>query len=323
VTVFETDRLEALNQELERALDRCRARLASLTAPEALLEEEGPPYTVATRSAAGRWAFELCAHQQPDGSWSGDLSRTGEVLLLLGEMAPLNASAEVMNAVRRATDWIRSRQGEPGRFGDGCAPDRHAAGTCHHYLGGFFSPGPPDRAHTGLRLSCGARIESEADARLAASCLALRALLRWGHRGTNATLHLNMLRRLIAGEPRWLTSGGLEPAARLTAVASLLEANRSGDRPVIEIFLRVLTQAQRADGSWPNADVFQVLQLLEDAAARNFSPELLAPPIRRAVGALVSAQHANGSWGPDTRPRQLLIAIRSLRRLVRQPAGDD
>ena len=73
-------------------------------------------------------------------------------------------------AVVRLSGFLLGRQDLPGRWGE--SDGRGKA---------FFSPGPIDTAIAPLALYSGLVIEDEDEARLAASCIALRQVLRAGH----------------------------------------------------------------------------------------------------------------------------------------------
>lgn len=260
----------------------------------------------------------LLRAQAADGSWGGELTSTAYALIRLRELAGDEPNERARIGAGRAVRWLRSRQSAAGRFGDGCSPDRHRHGLCHHFLGGFFSPGPPDRPRTPLRLDTGAELHDETGARLAASCIALRALLRWDVHGTDTRLHLDGVRQVLECWDDWQTELW-SPTAGLVALRTALEAPAvPGLRDAVEAGLRLVRRNQRADGSWPEADLFLALDALLPAGADAGADDESAAALRRGGALLAATQADDGTWGREAPGRRTLIGWRVLRHIVRR-----
>lgn len=326
--------MTVLSESVEAARRRALAAVAASDAADAIVarREAGTASPDDDALTEARTA-DLLRDQGDDGSWDGDLVRSAEALLTLhdllyagpdldadrGPTDPSHPLARVLAttspAVDRGLAWLRDSRGRPGRFGEGCSPERHGDALCHHFMTGFFSPGPPEARLAGLRLAIGAEVAGEEEARLAASCTALRCVLRWGgHETTDARLHLDALGRLVARWERW-EHGSPGPAAGLAMVAALLEASPTDDRRrAVERGLGLVAHNQRADGSWPGADTFQVLETLLDATRRGYSSTALDETLVRGANLLATTQTADdGMWGRATSPRRLRIGLRALR----------
>lgn len=246
--------------------------------------------------------------QASDGSWGGDVVTTSSHLLLLDELGRGAAPPNVKAAAAKAIVWLRSRQDQPGRFGAGCDPDRHRRGLCEHFTSGTFAQAAG--APTGsVSLPGGTRVAGEASARLVASCLALQAMLRWEQTSRAIELHLDLVERLLAERGR---EAPVTPAF-LAGAAALLEAPPSPTRvAAVERTFERAARAQRADGSWPDADLFHALDVLNEVHRRGHTTTIIGDAIRRGAGSLAVAQQRDGSWGRDGGARRLLIAIRAL-----------
>lgn len=296
---------------VEEARRRAAEYLAARDEPERALyrAEHGAP-----DPGARRWLDRLLDRQDPDGSWAGDLGETAQTLLTLDELRRAGSIGTVDPAIGEALDWMRARQNAPGRVGDGCTEERHAAGTCQHFLAGFFSPAGPDVAYDRLLLRTGSWIEGQANARLAASCLAVRAFLCWGRGGHDVELHLEGLRRLLRpwtqGEVSPLSSGAI-----LCVLAALDRAGGPANSEAMAAGLSRIRSRQRGDGSWEEADLFQTLALLEAVLAGDESSlaAVVEPTVRQTAHLLVSTQAEDGSWGGGSPARRALVAWRALR----------
>jgi hypothetical protein len=307
-----------ISEAVKRALARTEERLFCSKTIEGLLarREAGCPLP-ADEDDLASLAAELRRAQAPDGSWGGSLLQTAESLLWLADLLEAAGRPLVDPAAARALAWLKTRRGAPGRFGDGCTPRDHELGFCHHFLGGFFAPGPSESSLGGLELACGVRIERDAFARLVASTVALQSSLRWGVRGPDVELHLDGLRRIVRLWERW-ENCIFPQSVLLAASAALLDAeppNGHGNAPD-ETILRAIAciaGAQRADGSWPDADVFQVLDVLHAAAARGYLMREVVAAIRRGAELLAFSQQEDGTWdGRRAVPRRTLIGWRTL-----------
>lgn len=301
-------------QTLERALARLERWLAGSNVPEALVaRREAGRATSADRRIAADAADALLAAQGGDGSWRGSLVATAEALLRLSELTGRSPPKRVVAAAARGVEWLRGLRGRPGRYGDGCSPERHRLGICHHFLGGFFAPEPPIEPDEELVLAIGARFPAGPAARLAASCLALQASLRWGAYGPDAQLHLDGLRRLFELDGR----GGVDLVgidALPAIVLVLLEArDRARYREMTVQSLARLTQIQRADGSWPELDALYILDVLLAATGAGLGTRAIDAAIRRGAGMLAITQQDDGLWERNSSPRRALIGWRALR----------
>lgn len=307
---------------LERALERLESVFIDSAGPEALLaRREARRSGVDDQRLARELVAGIVEAQDDDGSWHGALVPTAESLLLLAELAGRRVTKSVERAARSGVDWLRRLRGGPGRFGAGCTPERHALGFCHHSLAGFFRPEPPLAPGEELVLSNGAHYPTGPAAQLAASCLALRACLRWGDHGPDSWLHLDGLRRLLEHE-----ASGESPLVPIEAIPAILlalvEAHALTEaREVIAQMLARLVQTQRADGSWPELDAIAILEVLLAAVDAGFGTPEIDAAIRRGAGLLAVTQRENGMWERDTAPQRALTGWRVLRLAVRGKAG--
>ncbi len=309
-------------QALERALGRVEeAILAAADADALLARREAGLTTPNDATLAATFCGVIVASQAEDGSWDGNLVTTAEMLMRLAALAGPDAADAVLNAGARGVAWLKSRRGKPGRFGDGCTPDRHRMGLCHHFLGGFFAPEPPIDEVEGLVLANGARVPGGAAGQLAASCLALRSVLRWEPHGPDASLHLDGLLRLLEWDRR--TGGRLVPLDAVPAIAlALLEAaDRDEFRDAAKIVLDRIVQVQRADGSWPELDTFYILEVLLAALDAGFHSDAVDAALLRAAGLLALTQQPDGQWERDTVTARTRIGLRTLRHATRLAEG--
>lgn len=302
---------------LERALARLESGFIDSAAPEALLaRREAGRQTADDRQLARDLIAGIVEAQDKDGSWRGALVATAESLLLLADLAGPNVTKRVERAALRGVDWLRRLRGRPGRFGAGCTPDRHRLGFCHHSLAGFFAPEPPLAPGEELVISSGGRYPTGPAAQLAASCIALRACIRWGARGPDAWLHLDGLRRLLELEARGEVE--LVPLEAFPAILlTMTEAHELVElRDVLVQMLGRMVQTQRADGSWPELDAISILEVLLVAVEAGFGTPAIDAALRRGAGLLAVTQRENGLWERDTVPRRALTGWRVLRYAV-------
>ncbi|MFW5952210.1 MAG: hypothetical protein ACOCVZ_08855, partial [Gemmatimonadota bacterium] len=144
---------------------------------------------------ARRWVRRILDDQDTRGAWGNSLLATAESLETLAEIRAVAALRERDPGIGRALEWLRGRRRAPGAWTDGCTPERHAGGTCHHFAGGFFAVTADDPPEAVLRN--GAATSSEAETRFVASAAALGARLLWTEPTTDDRLHLETLRRVI------------------------------------------------------------------------------------------------------------------------------
>lgn len=246
-------------------------------------------------------ARRLAAELRPDGSAGGSALATiwrAHELMDLGMDA---ASPGVMATL----GWILQRQDAPGAYGEGCDKSRHGRRACAHWLGGFFSPGPPSQRIAPITLPNGKAFRTEPAARFAVSCLALRAVLRAGLAGRLAVKrHLESLRTLA---DEWTEWGGFFAPDVMVAGLHALARGGTDNRGAVERLVNVVTAHQQADGEWPSADLFQTLDAL---VATSLPTARLA--VRSAASALERRQRVNGSFGATAQAERALIAVRAL-----------
>jgi hypothetical protein len=302
-------RMEALTRalgRLEDALLNARILEAVLARREAGMARE----TDAGHSEA--LARELCRFQGESGSWGESLARTSEALLLLNALTPA-AGGVVRAAVKRGVTWMRSLEGRPGAYAEGCDAKRHEAGTCAHVLTGFLSAADPDTDLAGLTSSAPARFGTDADARLGVSCVALQAALRWGFRDDAEERQLAGIRKVIADGLRSTVEAGAV-GGYVAAIEALVESRPDDEtRPVVAAGINHVLRIQRADGSWPGADTFHVLDLLLRASDAGFADPAIDAAVARAVEMLALLQRSDGSWGRETGPERMLVGWRAFR----------
>jgi hypothetical protein len=208
-------------------------------------------------------------------------------------------------AVQRATTWLLGLQGKPGGFGDGCDKPRHAQRICEHYVRGFFAPAPPEQRLAPITLPNGKVFRVEPAARFAISCLALRGALRTGHEDRPAVeQHVASLAGLAEQWTGW--SGFFAPDVIVAGTHALALAGPA-HQPTVERLVKLIAEHQAPDGTWPNADLFHILEMLRATQ----DPEAKAV-IQRTRPALASRQRADGTFGSPALQERALIALRAL-----------
>lgn len=208
--------------------------------------------------------------------------------------------------VARMVGYLLSRQDQPGRFGEGCSPGRHAIGHCQHYLRGFFSPGSVDQPIAPLTFPSGITIDVEWDARFAASCFALRTAIQARQDGRAAVRH--HIEGLLDLNDRWL-QGEFDPPLALTFFTlNALAVAPIHYRERIHALMDHVTGLQKPDGSWPGVSLTQALETMLSIAV----PASRAA-IQRAAPLLIDMQQTDGSFDPTGNEHAALIALRSLR----------
>jgi hypothetical protein len=284
---------------VERALMRVQSHLLASDSPEACVlasELRGEHRRVGSVVAG------ILAGRAPDGSWAGELDSTAAALLLLADVDPAAQRRGVARAVQEGVAWVQSKRGTEGRYGEGCDAARHAEGLCHHFLGGFFGFGH------------GVPSSPLAESRLIASCEALRALLRWRPPAGDDALHLDGARMLLERWTRW-DERPPRPAGYLAALGLIVSAPRDPARDAAaEHALGIVSRAQRGDGSWPDADPFAVLEVVDLAFRGERRGAPLSSMLERGAGLLAATQNEQGGWGRGAPHADLLTAWRTLRR---------
>lgn len=297
-----------------RALASAQAWLAGQDQPESAISacEAGLD---GGESEARRWVQRVLNEQEDAGSWCGALLDSAEALLALHELRTAGSLREQDPGVARALDWLRTRQSVDGAWTDGCSPERHERGFCHHFTGGFFSPGPPEVPFEEAWLANGLRLGGDTEIRFVSSTVALRAALVWNAAGADAALHLEGLRRVVREWQRGYTPAGLSSASLLSAVHTLLCSDDPHDRDAAERGLTVVAGKQRGDGSWVDADAFQALEVFGAAVAADVASTSARRALWHGARLLVASQQSDGSWGRAHGARRALIAWRIFRLL--------
>lgn len=303
---------------VERALAGAQAWLAGQDAPESVIAaQEGGLRDDGDH--ARRWIRRLLNDQQNDGSWGGDLLATASALLTIHELRTAAALVERDPEIYRALDWLRGRQNAPGAWTSGCTPERHARALCHHFVAGFFSPGPGEASFHEAWLRGGLRLAGDAEVRFVASAVALRCMMEWEAGGADVRLHIAALRRVVEGWGDFVPAG-LTTAGLLSAVHALLISGDPADGAVAEAGLRVVAGRQRGDGSWVDADAFQALEVFGTAVDTGVGEERSRSALWHGARLLIASQQADGSWGREHGARRALIAWRTFRRV--DPGSD-
>lgn len=209
-------------------------------------------------------------------------------------------------AVVRTVGYVLTRQDRPGRYGEGCTPERHERKRCRHFLQGFFSPGSWDDEIAPLQLPSGLVISDEEAARFALSCVALRVVLRARQDGRTAVCrHVESLLgmdELWEGSPTWWSLDLSFLAAGAVALAPLQFRAQADER------MRRLLDQQLPDGSWQDAHFFNALDMLMSSS----TPEVRGA-IKRAVPLLMSLQQDSGAFDESGNEEMVLIALRAFR----------
>jgi len=244
---------------------------------------------------------EMRGETRLDGSVGGAAVPTIWRAIELMELGHQSDQAGVI----RVLGWILNLQEEPGAFGEDCTDQRHANKVCQHFIGGFFSAAPPNERLSPVSLPNGKVFRSEGAARFAVSCLALRAALMAGHEHRPAVQrHLESLAVLRETWTSW--DGYFAPDAIVSALAALTVAPPPF-RDVLPDLTGFVAEHQSADGTWPHADLFHVLEAL--VAAGTLKAKLA---VCQAVPALLDHQRPDGGFGNTAMEERALIGLRAL-----------
>jgi hypothetical protein len=237
-----------------------------------------------------------------DGSMDGGLVPTAWAAW---ELLQLEAPADQAGVVR-TVGFLLGRQEQPGRvFGEGCRPYMHERRLCSHYVSGFFSAGPEEHRVAPLTFPGGVVVSDERGARFAASCFALRTVVRAGEdRREGVRRHVASLLDMDSlwswDDEAW--SGD----ARLFAFGGVASAPLELRDRAAGAMARVL-ERQEADGSWPGVDPFHALDMVLQAP----TPEARTAVARGAP--LVSGQILeDGALEREGGEERALIAVRAL-----------
>jgi len=236
-----------------------------------------------------------------DGSAGGSLVATAWAAWELMDLGCLADCA----ALVRTVGYLLTRQDAPGHFAEGCSDERHRAQRCHHYLQGFFSPGVRDTEAAPLSFPTGVTITDEEDARFAASCFALRTVLRAGEDRREGVLRhaTSLAYSAFVGDP-W--KRGADPNLFFFALGALAHGPRAVRPRVAQLLTEALAH-QDADRSWPGTHLFHALDMLGGATG----PEA-RPVADRLAPHLCALQQPGGTFDADGDEERALVAIRIL-----------
>jgi hypothetical protein len=285
------------------ALERLALFFSAIRSRQAILARAdlGVP-AVDDAALAKQLAQQLSAELRPDGSVGGAALPT---IWRVHELLDLGCGPGDSGLIRALT-WVLQRQNAPGAYGEGCDKPRHALRTCEHFLRGFFSPAPAAERVAPITLPTGKAFRAEPAARLAISCLALRAVLRAGLGDRPAVVaHLDSLRLLADGWTDW--SGPFAPDIIISGLHALALGGEAYRR-VVERLVDLVAAQQHINGHWENTDLFLVLDAL---VATGLPTARVA--VRHAEPAIEERQRADGSFGATAQQERALIALRALR----------
>lgn len=237
-----------------------------------------------------------------DGSMNGSFFPT---VWTAWELMDLGCQPDHSGVVR-TIGWVLARQDRPGHYGEGCSDRRHARKLCRHFLKGFFAAGTRDEDVAPLTLPSGLVLTDEEEARFAASCFALRVVLRAREdRRSSVRQHVETLLDMHEFWERLGTDRSADLA--LLALGALCLAPIEYRHRVDELTDHVVLQ-QLPDGSWPNVHFFNALDTLLCASTR-----AAQYAVKRATPLLCSLQRENGAFDPSESEEITLIGLRALR----------
>lgn len=231
-------------------------------------------------ASARQLANNRRAETRMDGSVRGEFLTTAWLAI---ELMDLDHAADQAGTVR-VIGYLLARQDEPGAYGGTNARPEHRGRT----FPGFFSPGDPAQSVAPLTLPNGAIIADDADARFAASCIALRGVLKARQEKRPQVLrHTESLAQLAQ---HW---GGPIP---LVLACSTLHGLALSEPPMRDAIPGLIARiaVDQQDGTWPQADLFHVLQAL--LAVPDPDATTL---IQRAIPGLITRQRADGAFDGD------------------------
>jgi hypothetical protein len=307
--------------QLQRAARRAELLLLAKPVFESVLARREQGRADAPPELIEVLAQELCSAREPDGSWQLSACRTAEQLLLLRELDP---DGELLaDLAAPSLSWLQRRLSVSRRDGAMdlsasvtlCTPLMHELGACVHAAPELLLVVPARIDLSALRLSNGTSFMSDIDARVAVCALTVAALLAWGIPSTAMQPHLRALERvaLIEDEQRISLLSTNGNACLALALLAAEPAFRSEPGKALASVSRVLARAQRADGTWPNADFFFVLSAVQRAAGRTQLEAVLDRTLRRSAQQLALLQQPDGGWSRDRGAWSLLVGWRVLR----------
>ncbi len=244
---------------------------------------------------------EIRRRTRLDGSMSGSLVATAWAAWELMDLGCLADCA----ALVRVVGYLLARQNGPGHFAEGCSEARHHARQCHHYLQGFFSPGVRDTEIAPLSFPIGVTITCEEDARFAASCFALRTVLRAGEDRRESVLqHVATLAdSTFAGDP-WKSR--TDPNLFFFALGALSMGPRAV-RACLASLLATALAGQRDDGTWQDVHLFHALDMLGGAPGTE-----VHDAAARVASHLCAMQQPDGAFDAEKHEERALTATRIL-----------
>lgn len=199
---------------------------------------------------------EIRRRSRIDGSMGGSLADTAWSAWELMELGCLTDCAGLV----RMVGYVLAQQDKPGHFGEGCTPEAHERRHCHHFMAGFFSPGGRDTEIAPLALPSGVSFADEDDARLAASTLTLRTVLRAGEDRRHTVVdHLGaLLDSDLLADP-W--DSGDNPDL-FFLLAGAVSFGPPEYRARLAQARATVVDRQQPDGTWPGTHFFHALDML-------------------------------------------------------------
>jgi hypothetical protein len=294
--------MSAAPDSTEEAIERLKLYFATTLTRQGILARQalGQP-APDDDLLAHRLVNDMRAETRMDGSIAGAVVPT---IWRAHELLDLGHDADQAGTVR-VLGWVLALQSKPGAFSEGCSPPRHAHHSCQHFVSGFFSPAPPDQRLTPVMLPNGKVFRAEPAARFAISCLALRAALR-GRLGDRPSIEQHVVSLLHLSKQWEAWDGYFSPDSIMAGIHALALAPEP-HRSALPALTNAVLAHQAADGTWPNADLFHILEGLIALRSREAHAA-----VRRAVPALLARQRIDGTFGTSAQQERALIALRSL-----------
>ena len=244
---------------------------------------------------------EIRRRTRIDGSMNGALAETAWSAWELMELGCLTDCAGLV----RMVGYVLAQQDKPGHFGEGCTPEAHDRRHCHHFMAGFFSPGGRDMELAPLVLPSGVSFADEDEARLAASALTLRTVLRAGEDRRHGVVdHVGaLLDSDLLADP-WAGAGNPDLFFLLAGAIAYAPPEyraRLGEARA------TMADRQQPDGTWPDTYLFHALDML----AGMTGPEARGAAVRAAAH-LSEIQRPNGAFDDEGTEEWVAIATRVL-----------
>ncbi len=290
-----------LERAFERAVGFFRERPTKAGVLARLLTRSGPK----DRQLVEHLVRERRRKTGMDGSVDGSFVRTAWTAWDLLELGCPQDHA----AVVRTVGYLLSKQNLPGRFGERCTDQDHAAHRCQHFVRGFFSPGAREKSIAPLAFPSGVTVDDEEEARGAMSCFALRLVLRAGEdRRESVKAHLESLTAFIK------ESASADLAVFALGALSVAPLNFKTTRDQVAAYVFEL---QSSSGEWRDVDLFHLLDALLAIPTPAVQDHIL-----NSVPTLCGLQRESGAFDDEEHEGRALIALRTLslaRRLQRNP----